>query len=440
MSLIRRTRFLVALSWLGLGLAPATLLQASPPDSESAPRLAITGTLTYTARIALPPDGLAIIELSDMSVPGGRLIAEQRIALEGRQVPIAFELAVERTELSETQPYSVSGTILSGGLIAWAAEPVTIEPGMLDIEHGLDLGTVMLNRHDPVAPATAFLCGDQPIRVGFAHDGMRLEIGNQSFDLRQALSGSGARYVALDDDATSFWSKGDRGMLTVAGTSYPECVPVKPAQTAFRATGNEPSWVLKMDDTRVELNADLGETWIEVALTEPELIQDGRRYGNLIEDGTLTISILDRHCVDTMSGMPHPKTVEIILDERTLHGCGGEPAELLQGPEWVVEDIERGGIIDRSRVTLIFGADGQFSGRASCNSYLGDYRLTGESLTLVPSATTRMACAPALMNQEERFLDLLKRVQRFELDPTGALVLLTNDGGSLLARREGSAR
>lgn len=436
MSLNSRTRRLMTLSVLVLGLAPAALLQASPPDAESAPHLAITGNLTYTARIALPPDALAIVELNDMSVPGGRLIAEQRIALEGRQVPIAFDLAVARDAVSETQPYSVSGTILSGGLIAWIAEPVTVEPGMLADGRGLNLGTLMLHRHEPATLANAFICGDQPIRVGFARDGMRLEVDGQSFDLRQALSGSGARYVAIGDPTTLFWIKGDRGILTVAGTSYPECTPVEPAQMAFRATGNEPSWSLKMDDTRMELNADMGETWIEVALTEPEPIEDGRRYGNLIEDGTLTISILDRLCVDSMSGMPHPKTVEILFDELTLHGCGGEPAELLQGPEWVVEDIARGGIIDRSRVTLNFGADGQLTGRASCNTYVGTYQLTGESLTLAPSATTSMACVPALMNQEERFLDLLTRVQRFDLDSTGALILHTVDGTTLLARRE----
>jgi heat shock protein HslJ len=261
-------------------------------------------------------------------------------------------------------------------------------------------------------------------------------VGDETYDLRRAVSASGARYVALADPTTSFWSKGDRGMLEVAGKTYPECVPVEVEHMSFRASGNEPFWSMKMDDTRVELSADLGETWIEVALTEPQPVEGGRRYGNLVEAGTLTITILDRPCVDTMSGMPHPKTVEVVLDDRTLHGCGGEPADLLEGPVWVVEDIARGGIIDSSRVTLNFGTDGRLWGRASCNNYTGEFALTGESLTLSPSATTRMACAPSLMNQEKKFLGLLARVQRFEVDQTGALILHTDDGLSILARRE----
>ena len=34
-----------------------------------------------------------------------------------------------------------------------------------------------------------------------------------------------------------------------------------------------------------------------------------------------------------------------------------------------------------------------------------------------------MSCAPSLMEQEQRFLDILQRVQRFDISDTGALVL-----------------
>jgi heat shock protein HslJ/membrane-bound inhibitor of C-type lysozyme len=280
------------------------------------------------------------------------------------------------------------------------------------------------------------ICGEQRILVSYAGDRMRLEVGGQIFDLWQAVSASGARYVDPADPTTSFWGKGDRGILQVRGETYPECLPVETEVPPFRATGNEPAWIIEMDDTRVELIMDLGETRINVALTEPEPVEDGLRYRNLIEDGDLQIAVLDRLCMDTMTGMPHPKTVEVVLDDLTLQGCGGDPAELLQGQEWVVEDIGGGGIIDRSRVTLNFGPEGRIWGRASCNSYHGGYTLTGESLTLSPSATTMMACAPSLMDQETRFLDLIARVQRFELDPTGALILHTHDGLTLLARHE----
>jgi heat shock protein HslJ len=46
-----------------------------------------------------------------------------------------------------------------------------------------------------------------------------------------------------------------------------------------------------------------------------------------------------------------------------------------------------------------------------------------------------MACAPALMDQESKVFALLARVQAFELDPTGALLLKVDDKPVLLARR-----
>lgn len=46
-----------------------------------------------------------------------------------------------------------------------------------------------------------------------------------------------------------------------------------------------------------------------------------------------------------------------------------------------------------------------------------------------------MAGAPALMQQERLFLDLLAQVRHFTLDATGALVLHAADGRTISARR-----
>jgi len=46
-----------------------------------------------------------------------------------------------------------------------------------------------------------------------------------------------------------------------------------------------------------------------------------------------------------------------------------------------------------------------------------------------------MACAPALMRQEDLFLDVLRNLQRFTLSPDGALILHTGDGRTITARR-----
>jgi uncharacterized lipoprotein YbaY len=76
--------------------------------------LIIKGSLTYLARIALPPDSRAVVELRDAAAPEGTpAVAEQRIDLEGRQVPVPFQLSVDRAKLSSGKRYVVRGAIVS---------------------------------------------------------------------------------------------------------------------------------------------------------------------------------------------------------------------------------------------------------------------------------------------------------------------------------------
>jgi heat shock protein HslJ len=133
--------------------------------------------------------------------------------------------------------------------------------------------------------------------------------------------------------------------------------------------------------------------------------------------------------------MPYPRTVVVEFGDRTLRGCGGEPAALLHGAEWLVEDLDGGGMIDGSRVSLQFGDDGRISGQASCTRYFGTYTLTGERLAVSQLGATKMACAPALMTQESSFFDLLGNTQRFSVSSDGALILHTADGRTLTALR-----
>jgi heat shock protein HslJ len=51
-------------------------------------------------------------------------------------------------------------------------------------------------------------------------------------------------------------------------------------------------------------------------------------------------------------------------------------------------------------------------------------------------AATRMACAPALMDQEQRYFDTLAKVERYAVADDGALLLETGDGKEIRLRRE----
>lgn len=76
--------------------------------------------------------------------------------------------------------------------------------------------------------------------------------------------------------------------------------------------------------------------------------------------------------------------------------------------QWHVESIDQAGVIDSSRVTMTFDGAGQVSGSTGCNRYTALMSETGKTLQLDQAATTRMACPPALMKQEQRFLQALQ--------------------------------
>ena len=126
------------------------------------------------------------------------------------------------------------------------------------------------------------------------------------------------------------------------------------------------------------------------------------------------------------------------LHGRFLPECSdaATPAVRLTGAEWVIEDIGGGGVIDNSRATLVFAADGVLTGRASCNVYRARYTLGETTLAVSGLTLTDKVCAPSLMQQELRFLDLLARALTYSFSDTGALLLDTADGQRLLARRQ----
>lgn len=208
-----------------------------------------------------------------------------------------------------------------------------------------------------------------------------------------------------------------------------------PLPLPFVAVGNEPGWRVDITAEAITLESDYGATKVSMRMRRPEPVPGGRRYAGNADGRVMVVTVLDRVCVDDMTGLPRPHTVTVTLDEDALRGCGGDPAALLRGGPWVVDDIGGAGIVEGSRITMLFGDDGRVTGGASCNSYVAVYAVSGEGLTIRQPAATQKACAPALMAQERVFLDLLGAAARFEIASDGALVLYAVDGRTIRARR-----
>jgi heat shock protein HslJ len=222
------------------------------------------------------------------------------------------------------------------------------------------------------------------------------------------------------------------------GIPEPAAQPVEgvehaPPAQPFRAVGQEPSWILRINEGQAELITDFGQSSVTLPLTSTEHDGPVTRFTAADAAHRLAATVTRGVCRDTMSGMPHPFSVSVVMDGTQMNGCGGEPLSLLTDRNWVVEDLDGGGIIDRSRITLAFsGEDGRLYGLASCNRFMAGFSLSGEGLSISQAAATMMACAESLMTQEQKFLNILGAVNSFDIDPTGAL-LLSGPGGTLKA-------
>jgi putative lipoprotein len=109
----------------------------------------------------------------------------------------------------------------------------------------------------------------------------------------------------------------------------------------------------------------------------------------------------------------------------------------LGGTPWLLEDLSGRGVIDNSHVTLQFMADGKVAGSGGCNRYSGSMALKGAQIEFTPMASTMMACAPALMDQETRYFAALTQADTVTFDRTGALLIrVKGETKPLLFRRE----
>ncbi len=99
------------------------------------------------------------------------------------------------------------------------------------------------------------------------------------------------------------------------------------------------------------------------------------------------------------------------------------PLPNLTGTTWLAEDIDGRGVIDNAQSTVEFVAADRIAGRAGCNQFSGNVKLNGTNIQVSPLISTKMACVPALMDQENRFLQALQAARSLKLEETKLLVL-----------------
>ena len=132
-----------------------------------------------------------------------------------------------------------------------------------------------------------------------------------------------------------------------------------------------------------------------------------------------------------------PFALSALVAAALLAGCASQPLPNKQDQSNVLEWIGERPLIDNSHLTMTLGADGRAYGNAGCNHWFASYTLQDKTITFGAVGNTRKMCAPALMEQEQRFLQALGKVQRWDISPIDQLRLWPAEGKPLRFWEEG---
>lgn len=409
-------------------IASAALLTAcatSPgTDSEGSP-LKVQGQLVHLDRMAMPAPATALFQLRAFTSDGVEVIATSEDSLGGRQVPIPFVIAAPGREGGTAEVVELRAAVELDGRIIRASEPVPI----FARSGAVDVGEIMLQQFNALSFGIAFDCGGTEVMLGEFGEHPVMRVGVEQFSMRQTRSASGVRYEAAGDPATVLHTKGSDAVASVRGDTLGECKMALEPALPFRATGNEPPWIVTIDGDTLTLTTEYGARTRILQLLDTDQSGTVTRYR--AADGQLALVMTAGRgvCHDSMSGMPHPYSVDLASAQGVLRGCGGNPIELLAGHEWEVTRLDDVVPLSGSRITLrFFPEDGRVAGGASCNRYNASFDLTGETLGFSRAASTMMACSEPLMSQEQNFHRVLSGINAFDVDGAGMLELIGSEG------------
>src|SRR5262249_24559097 len=79
----------------------------------------------------------------------------------------------------------------------------------------------------------------------------------------------------------------------------------------------------------------------------------------------------------------------------------------LAGSEWRPSRIGTSAVSSGARLFVQFKSAGQLAGHGGCNRFFGQYKISGNEISIGPVGATRMACAEPVMVLEMAFFSAL---------------------------------
>ena len=128
------------------------------------------------------------------------------------------------------------------------------------------------------------------------------------------------------------------------------------------------------------------------------------------------------------------KTTVFIIVLSVGQSGSGQVHQMI-GTEWlwvktVMNDDHTIVPVQPDTFTITFTENGKLTGKTDCNSYIGEYEVEGNKITIDRIGSTRMFCEDS---QEDDFLDQLRNVDSYFINGEGNLILLLKfDSGSMI--------
>jgi putative lipoprotein len=245
---------------------------------------------------------------------------------------------------------------------------------------------------------------------------------------RRRLLGAAALALALPL-ATASLAKN----LTLRGSvSYDASITVPPdavleVSLIDVALADAPEGVITIGRTRTHGLSSIAYRLV----VDDRLLHRGRAYAlvaRILVDGKLWLA----------STTPHPVMRGPIQPDMPLERVVAQAPEAPSPKgKWLAESIRTAGVIDNLQSTLEIASDGTVNGRGGCNGFGGKATITGDKISFGPLIATQMACPPAILDQEGKFLGALHDARRWMIDDERHKLILFDAGNReilLLAR------
>ncbi|QAY76857.1 META domain-containing protein [Sphingosinicella sp. BN140058] len=119
-----------------------------------------------------------------------------------------------------------------------------------------------------------------------------------------------------------------------------------------------------------------------------------------------------------------------------LSACASTGIPRIGMGDFTALDVNGAPVTGGKPLTLRLDKDGQASGHGGCNSFSTRFELaSGERISFGPIASTRMACEPAVMEQESRYFAILDAAESYSVYGSGSVSIIAPDGRAIRFRR-----